>query len=106
MIRVDDNIQLGGSIVLSGFGSLDGGSMIILKKIVGNYARKFSEMAKNFESLSITMKPVHGKEVSEKYEIHAKVMNGGKPVTSEVTERNLFVTVDSALKKLENGMGD
>ncbi len=99
---MDDTMQLGGNIQLTGFRDLDGSSMVILKKIVGNYVKKLSEQAEKFESLSLTMKPVHEKEKSEMYEIHAKLMDNGKPVVSEVTERNLFVAVDSALKKVEN----
>lgn len=97
---MDDNIQLGGNIQLSGFRDIDGASMVVLKKIIGNHARRMTELSDKFENLSITMKPVHEKEKSEKYEIHAKLMNDGKPIVSEVVERNLFVAVDSVLKKI------
>ena len=99
---MDDEMQLGGNIQLSGFKDIDGASMIVLKKIIGNYGRKFSDVSDKFESLKITMKPVHETEKSEKYEIHAQLMNDGKSVVSEVVERNLFVAVDSALKKIES----
>jgi len=99
---MDDDLQLGGNIQLSGFRDLDGSSMVILKKMVGGYARKMADISKNFESLHITKKQVHEREKSEKYEIHAKLINSGKPVVSEVVDRNLFVAVDSALKKVIN----
>ena len=35
-LNMDDSMQLGGSIELSGFRNLDGASMVVLKKIVGN----------------------------------------------------------------------
>ena len=96
---MEDNIlQLGGNIELSGFSILDGGMMIVLKKIIGNYARRMSDRAKNFEKLSITIKTVHGSQ----YELHAKMLDNGKAVTSAITDRNLFVAVDSALKKIMN----
>ena len=95
-------MQLGGNIDLSGFREIDSASMIVLKKIVGNYAKRMSELSKNFEKLSLTMKPVHQTEKSELYEIHAKLMDNGKLFVSEVTERNLFVAVDNALKKVIN----
>ena len=95
-------MQLGGNIDLSGFREIDSASMIVLKKIVGNYAKRMSELSKNFEKLSLTMKPVHQTEKSEMYEIHAKLMDNGKLFVSEVTERNLFVAVDNALKKVIN----
>ena len=94
----EEVLQLGGNIELSGFSSLDGGVMIVLKKIVGNYAKKMSEKVSNFEKLSLTMKLVHAKEKSEKYEIHGKMVDNGKAFTSTITERNLFVGVDSVLK--------
>ena len=99
---MDDSMQLGGNIELSGFRDIDGASMVVLKKIIGNYGRRFSEIAEKFESLKVTMKPVHETEKSEKYEIHAQLMADGKSYVSEVVERNLFVAVDSVLKKIEN----
>lgn len=99
---MDDVLELGGSIQLAGFKDIDGASMIVLKKIIGNYARKMSDISEKFENLHVTMKPVHETEKSEKYEIHAKLMNNGKPFVSEVVERNLFIAVDNALKKIVN----
>ena len=97
---MDDLMQLGGNIELSGFRDIDGASMVVLKKIIGNHARRMSEISKKFESLKVTMKPVHETEKSEKYEIHALLMNDGKSVASEVVERNLFVAIDEVLKKI------
>lgn len=95
-------LELGGSIRLSGFSELDGGQMAVLKKIVGNYAKKMSEICEKFEGLSLTMKPVHKTENSALYEIHAKCIDGGRPIPSEVTDRNMFIAIDSALKKVVN----
>ncbi len=100
----EETLELGGNIELTGFRELDGGSMIILKKIVGNYAKKFSELAKNFEKLHLTMKAIHEREKSEKYELHAKVIDNGKLYNAEAVDRNLFVAVDSILKKIEKEM--
>jgi len=97
----EDNLQLGGNIELSGFGILDRGVMVILKKIVGNYARKMSDTSRNFEKLSLRMKTVH----DSKYELHAKLMDNGKAFASSATERNVFVAVDSALKKIMKEIG-
>ncbi|MCP3682557.1 MAG: hypothetical protein GY861_07685 [bacterium] len=98
----EDKVALGGSIELSGFKEIDGGSMVVLKKIVGNYAKKFSEVCGKFELLSVNMKKVHEKEKSEKYEIHVKVTDNGSQFNSEVTDMNLFFAVDKALKKVES----
>ena len=93
-------IELGGNIELRGFSELDGSTMIVIKKIVGSYARKMSDTVNKFEKLILTMKKVHEREKSEKYELHAKMIANGNVTASEVTERNLFFAVDSALKKV------
>jgi len=97
---MDDNMQLGGNIELSGFRDLDGATMVVLKKIVGNHAKRISELAEKFEKLHLTMKPVHETPKGEKYEIKARLIDNGKPFVSEAIERNLFVAVDNALKKI------
>lgn len=98
----EDKVTLGGNIELSGFREIDGGSMVVLKKIIGNYAKRFSEICSKFELLSVKMKKVHEKERSEKYEIHAMVMDNGQPYNAELTDMNLFFAVDKALKKIES----
>lgn len=100
----DDTTTLGGNIQLSGFRDMDRSSMIILKKIVGNYARRFSEICQQFESLHLTMKAVHEREKSEKYEIHAQVVDKGEQYNAKMTDRNLFFAIDNTLKKIESGI--
>jgi transcriptional/translational regulatory protein YebC/TACO1 len=95
-----DNIVLGGNIELVGFKDLDGGSMVILKKMVGNHVRKMGEIAEKFEKLTVTMKNVGSSE--HKFEIQAKLLDNGKQYTSEVTDFNLFFTLDKALTKILN----
>lgn len=98
---MDDLMQLGGNIELSGFKDIDGASMVVLRKIIGNYGRKLSEISDKFKALKIVM-ATNETEKSERYKIHAQLMIDGKSVVSEVAERNLFVAVDSALKKIES----
>lgn len=98
----EESVKLGGNIQLTGFREIDSSSMIVLKKIVGNYAKRISELTKKMEAIHITLKPIHEREKSEKYEVHAKVIDDGKVYASEMTDRNLFVAVDSALKKMVN----
>lgn len=92
-----DALILGGGIELAGFKELDRSQLIIVKKIVGSYARKFSDRSEKFEKISLTMKKVG----SSKFEVHGKLTDDGKIQTSEVTEQNVFVALDSVLKKLE-----
>lgn len=95
-VRLDSNIQL------TGFRDIDGSSMIVIKKIVGTYAKRIAELTKNMQTLHVTLKEVHEREKSEKYEVHAKVIDDGKVFASEIVDRNLFVAVDGVLKKLVN----
>ncbi len=95
-----ENIVLGGNIELVGFKELDGGSMVILKKMIGNHVRKMTDTAGNFERLTVTMKRIGGG--GNKYEINAKMLDSGKPLVSEVTDYNLFFTLDKALSQIQN----
>ena len=99
-------LQLGGNIELSGFKECDYSVMLVLKKIIGNYARRFNDLSDKFEKLFLTMKQVHEREKSEKYEIHEKLLDNGSAVNGECTDRNLFVAIDSALKKIEKNISD
>ena len=72
---MEETIKLGGSIELSGFSSLDGGQMIVLKKIVGNYARKMEEQCKNFEALKLHMKEIGDQK---KFELKGQVVDGSR----------------------------
>ena len=38
---------------------------------------------------------------NNKFEVQAKMMDNGRPVTSEVTDFNLFFTLDKALKQIQ-----
>ncbi len=100
----EDSVALGGNIELSGFREVDGGRMIVLKKIVGNFARKLSDQSSTFEQLNLRLKPVHAHEKSEYYELYGKVVDNGKVYTSQVTDRNLFILLDAVLKKIERSM--
>jgi hypothetical protein len=99
---LEDTLALGGNIELSGFQKLDKDSMVVLKKIVGNYAKKFSENSKTFQKLSLKMKPVHESEKSRRFELHAMLVDNGKNYVSEFVDNNLFFAVDKVFKKIES----
>ena len=99
---MDDLMELGGNIELVGFKDIDRGSMVIIKKLVGNHVRKMTDLAENFERLTLTVKSIHGG--NRKYEVHARVLDNGKKYASEVTDFNIFFTLDKALSKVANSM--
>lgn len=100
----DENLQLGGNIELSGFSNLDGGVMIVLKKIVGNYAKKMSDHSDDFQKLHLTMKVIGATEKSEKYEVKAKLHKSSDLIAGDHIDRNLFVAVDNSLKSIMSSL--
>ncbi len=102
----EETIELGGSIRLSGFKDIDGGSMIIIKKIIGSFVKKVSEKNPKFQSLTVTLKKIHTSEESEstgKHELRALLV-ADKNYNAEVTHLNLMFAVDKVLKKVESAM--
>ena len=97
-----DSIELGGNIVLSGFRPIDGATMVIVKKMVGNYTRKLSDRSSSFERLTLTMKNMHDIGISKTFELHAKLEDNGKVHNSEAVDNNIFLAVDTVLKKIEH----
>ena len=94
---MEDIQQLGGNIELIGFQEVDGGSMIILKKVIGSYARKFSDRMNGIDKLSIRMKKVGNSQ----FELYCSLVKEGQQFNSDLTEYNLFVAMDKILKKIE-----
>ncbi|MBN2053255.1 hypothetical protein JW756_07155 [Candidatus Woesearchaeota archaeon] len=96
-----NSTQLGGNITLVGFKAVDKAELVVVKKIVGSYTRKLSDTVPGFESISVNLKPIHKTEEGHpKYELHAKAIIKGKPLASEVVERNLFIGLDDLLKNI------
>ncbi|MFT4326757.1 MAG: hypothetical protein ACMXYK_04605 [Candidatus Woesearchaeota archaeon] len=99
-VMEDKAIQLGETITLTGFGSEDGSTMVVVKKMVGNYVKKLADTIDGFQNIAITLKKIHQHEgKGGKNEIHVR-MNASKLYTSEVTEFNLFVGLDKCFKKI------
>lgn len=99
-----DALQLGGNIELSGFREIDPASMVIIKKIVGNYARRMCDICEGFEKLSMIMKITHETESSRKFEVNGLVVDRGKTHSASDIDRNVFVVIDNVLKKIEAGI--
>lgn len=93
---MNETVELGGNITLTGFTNLDKAKLIVLKKMVGNYAKTIEEK-KKFEKLSLTMT----KEENNP-KIKAEVIVEGRKINSETKEDNLFVALDKTLKEIIN----
>lgn len=99
METAEKNMNLGGNIVLSGFSDLNGGDMVIIKKIVGNHVKRITEIAKKFEQIKINLKVIHETEKSKKFEFQVKLI-AERNCNAELIERNLYVGIDKVLKKI------
>ncbi len=97
-------IELGGNIILEGFKERDYAELIVIKKIVGRYARQISDQERDFKSLKITLRhaPTPGGEGA--YEIRASCATAEKKSEGEAREKNLFIALDAALKKVVHGL--
>ncbi|MBR9693135.1 hypothetical protein GOV07_04385 [Candidatus Woesearchaeota archaeon] len=88
-------IELGGNITLDGFADRDYSELIVVKKIVGRYARQLSDAKKGFESLKVTLSVDVGKHTLE-----AECTISGTTKSASGDAPNLFVALDTALKSL------
>lgn len=93
---MDDIVNLGGVVELSGFGQVEKINNVVINKIVGSYARKYKDLSSDFEKLQL-----HLKTINNKFELHGKIIDGGKIHTSEVVDRNLYFALDACLKKMK-----
>ena len=94
------DMELGGNITLSGFKEISDSELVVVKNMVGSYARRLADEVQNFESLKVTLKPVHKTEAHEKFELHSSVRFNGHHFEASEIERNLFVALDSVLQKV------
>ncbi len=58
------SMQLGGNITLAGFKELEMGELIVVKKIVGSYARKMADASQNFENHKVFLNIVPNTPIS------------------------------------------
>lgn len=90
-----ETISLGGNIELSGFQNVEKAKLIVLKKIIGNYAKKMQEKRSDYEKLLVRL----GGDESNA-EIKAELIAGGNSILGEDKQDNVFVAIDNALKNV------
>jgi ribosome-associated translation inhibitor RaiA len=99
---MEETVALGGNIELKGFGEIDKPSLVIVKKVIGNYAKRFAERNRDFSKVTLTLKTIHEHEQGGKFEIKGMLVLGGSTANAEIIDKNLFYAIDTVLKKLEN----
>lgn len=99
-------IELGGNVVLSGFREVDPVTLIAAKKIVGNHMKTLTlHLGEKFRKITITLKPVHKRETSQKYELNVH-LSADRDYHAEFVDRNLLTAVDTVLRKIQAELGD
>jgi hypothetical protein len=95
-----EGMTLGGNISLVGFEILDNAELVIVKKIVGTYIKKMSEIA-DYKEMRLSLKQhPHGKSFN--HEISGFALFSEGRFSTNVTERNLFTAVSAACEKIFN----
>ena len=95
-------IELGGNIFLEGFHEVNGGEMVIIKKLVGNYVKEVSDKKGNFEKLNLNL---NKSQLGEKNIYHLQAeLHAGEKFNSEVRDGNIFFAIDKALKDINNNI--
>jgi hypothetical protein len=95
-------MELGGNIFLDGFSELNGGEMLIIKKLVGNYVKEVSEKKDNFEKLNLNLnKSVLG----EKNVFHITAeLRAGEKYNAEVRDGNIFFAMNKVFTEINNNL--
>lgn len=87
-------MELGGNIKLEGFDELEPAQLIVVKKVVGNYAKDISEK-NEFSEFAVTL---------EGNKISVKIVSKDKTIEEEESGDNLFMTLDKALAKAKEAV--
>jgi hypothetical protein len=97
---VTEITKLGTNVRLSGFQDESAMNMAVIEKKISSYVDRMEELH-DFKNVDITLKKVHAHPDGKggKNEIHVR-MNAEKLYTTEVTDFDVLVSLDKALKKI------
>ncbi|PLW80492.1 hypothetical protein C0585_02240 [Candidatus Woesearchaeota archaeon] len=95
MTENEATIKLGDKIVLEGFKNMDNASMVIAKKIIGNYTRKISDENPKFENLTLEL------DDSKGFKSTIKLKIDGKEKEFTNSNSNFFMSLDGAFKNIK-----
>ena len=87
-------IELVGNIKLKGFSELDAATLIVVKKIVGNYTKKLTSDHPDFTELLLELNQTE----DQKFNINANFSRKSGELTSNVDGGNIFFAISEALE--------
>lgn len=95
-------LELGDYIRLSGFKEVDRNSMVIIKKMLGNFLRELMQKDEENVMITVNLKSVHKTEdKAKKYELKINLEDNGKVYHAEIVDNNIFVGISDLLKKVD-----
>ncbi len=94
-------MHLGDKIVLTGFKDLDRNEMVVVRKMVGTYVKKYIELDEGFQNLKLRLKTTHEREQSVIFELDGNYTSDSNKFDVSESNRNLFMVLDSVLKKIQ-----
>ncbi len=86
-------ITLGGNITLDGFDELDPGQLIVVKKMVGLFAKKVQDNQGSLDGFDVKR---------DNETVTVKAVCQDKTFEDSATDKNLFVALSNALKSVED----
>ena len=90
-------IELGGNIKLENFENLDPIKIVVVKKVVGNYAKKISEKHA-FQELKLVL------TTNEESNVEAILTKDSKETKASSLNKNLFYALNQALDNLTKAL--
>ena len=87
-------IELGGNIKLEGFDEIESGKLVVVRKMVGSYARKISNK-KQYKELKLGLKIE-----SDNCEINVVCVNEDGQIEGVKSDKNLFFAINGALESV------
>jgi hypothetical protein len=91
--------ELGGNIRLVNF-NFDAQEMVLIKKLIGNYAKKIRTV-REYQELKIEIRD-HSRDKVKKFEISALLILDGEKASANAEGFNPFVLLDEVLERVLN----
>jgi hypothetical protein len=90
-------IDLGGKIKLNGFEDLDPPTLIVIKKLVGNYTKQIIIKNPDFSELIINLE-----NIDNNHKIETNLIKNSGEKKAKSVDRNLFFAISKALEEIYN----
>lgn len=95
-------MSIGNDIILTGFKDLDEQTQMQVKKLVETHVNTIrNHFGEKFNRVNLTLKSIHKRETSQKYDINIHLRVDNKDYYAEFVDRNLFTTIDTVFEKVQ-----